>query len=394
MFNEIISSLSDSTRERIKNPFFGAFIISWFLINWDISFTFIWGNIKIDELITRVQNQGFIKLYLLPFTSSFLYIVLGPWIGHCVQILRNKAVIKSKNYKFQQENEILQNKAVIIETEAKNEGLKEKIKIETEFKRKEMELSIKEKEIELEERRNNYKVEKKITELESEKIALEKLKTEYELKSKSLNDKDVEIANKEKTISEYKTNYEKLETEFKSHETIIQQKDQTIEGLNNKLMSLENTFNKQKGTIQAQDKKINDLETQKINLEKQFKVTEKDSFSKISNEGRNNLNGLKWSKEINTNDDDQLIKSSDDERLLTRMKNKIAELLGVEVEQITLDSKFTDDLGADSLDLVELVMAAESALNISIPDEDGEKLVTVRDAYSYFKKLNKEKTLA
>jgi acyl carrier protein len=62
----------------------------------------------------------------------------------------------------------------------------------------------------------------------------------------------------------------------------------------------------------------------------------------------------------------------------------IVEQLGVDEEEVTLESSFVDDLGADSLDLVELVMAFEEAFDIRIPDEDAEKIRTVGDAVAYF----------
>ena len=57
--------------------------------------------------------------------------------------------------------------------------------------------------------------------------------------------------------------------------------------------------------------------------------------------------------------------------------------LDVDDSQVTLDSSFVDDLGADSLDVVELIMALEQEFNIEIPDEDAEKIITVNDAVQY-----------
>ncbi len=57
--------------------------------------------------------------------------------------------------------------------------------------------------------------------------------------------------------------------------------------------------------------------------------------------------------------------------------------LDVDESQVTLDSSFVDDLGADSLDVVELIMALEQEFNIEIPDEDAEKIITVNDAVQY-----------
>lgn len=66
-----------------------------------------------------------------------------------------------------------------------------------------------------------------------------------------------------------------------------------------------------------------------------------------------------------------------------RVKSIIVEQLGVEESQVTDSAKFVEDLGADSLDTVELVMALEEEFSIEIPDEDAEKIATVGDAVSY-----------
>jgi acyl carrier protein len=69
-----------------------------------------------------------------------------------------------------------------------------------------------------------------------------------------------------------------------------------------------------------------------------------------------------------------------------KVKEIIVEQLGVEEGEVTPTTSFVDDLGADSLDTVELVMALEEAFNIEIPDEDAEKIRTVQDAVDYIKK--------
>lgn len=68
-----------------------------------------------------------------------------------------------------------------------------------------------------------------------------------------------------------------------------------------------------------------------------------------------------------------------------KVKEIIMDKLGVEDSQITPEASFTNDLGADSLDIVELVMGFESEFDISIPDEDAEKIGTVGDAVSFLK---------
>jgi acyl carrier protein len=68
-----------------------------------------------------------------------------------------------------------------------------------------------------------------------------------------------------------------------------------------------------------------------------------------------------------------------------RVKEIICEQLGVEEEEVTPRAKFIEDLGADSLDTVELVMAFEEEFSIEIPDEDAEKITTVADAIQYIK---------
>jgi acyl carrier protein len=66
-----------------------------------------------------------------------------------------------------------------------------------------------------------------------------------------------------------------------------------------------------------------------------------------------------------------------------KVRQIIAEQLGVKKEEVTDNAKFVDDLGADSLDTVELVMALEEEFGVEIPDEDAEKLSTVGDALRY-----------
>ncbi len=69
-----------------------------------------------------------------------------------------------------------------------------------------------------------------------------------------------------------------------------------------------------------------------------------------------------------------------------RVKLIIVEQLGVDEGEVTPTASFVDDLGADSLDTVELVMAFEEAFGIEIPDEDAEKIATVKDAIAYIEK--------
>jgi acyl carrier protein len=72
-----------------------------------------------------------------------------------------------------------------------------------------------------------------------------------------------------------------------------------------------------------------------------------------------------------------------------KVKQIIVEQLGVDEAQVDETASFVDDLGADSLDIVELVMAFEEAFDIDIPDEDAEKITTVKEAISYIE--NKKK---
>ena len=74
-----------------------------------------------------------------------------------------------------------------------------------------------------------------------------------------------------------------------------------------------------------------------------------------------------------------------------RVKKIVTEQLGVKEEEITADASFVDDLGADSLDTVELVMALEEEFETEIPDGDAEKILTVKDAVAYIvDRLGKE----
>lgn len=69
-----------------------------------------------------------------------------------------------------------------------------------------------------------------------------------------------------------------------------------------------------------------------------------------------------------------------------RIKSIITEELSVDADAVTDSANFTDDLGADSLDIVELVMAFEDEFGVEIPDEDAEKITTVKDAVDYISK--------
>jgi len=74
-----------------------------------------------------------------------------------------------------------------------------------------------------------------------------------------------------------------------------------------------------------------------------------------------------------------------DDKVEEKIKKIIVENLGVEEDDVVPDAKFVDDLGADSRDTVELVMAFEEAFDIEIPDEDAEKILTVGKAVEYIK---------
>jgi acyl carrier protein len=73
------------------------------------------------------------------------------------------------------------------------------------------------------------------------------------------------------------------------------------------------------------------------------------------------------------------------ENLESKIKEIIIDKLGIEESELTESASFTNDLGADSLDTVELIMEFEKEFNVSIPDEDAEKIGTVGDAISYLK---------
>lgn len=73
------------------------------------------------------------------------------------------------------------------------------------------------------------------------------------------------------------------------------------------------------------------------------------------------------------------------EEILEKIKAIIVEQLGVTDTSVTMEASFIDDLGADSLDIVELVMAIEEEFDIEIPDSDAEKVVTVGDVVDYIK---------
>lgn len=68
-----------------------------------------------------------------------------------------------------------------------------------------------------------------------------------------------------------------------------------------------------------------------------------------------------------------------------KVKEIISNQLGVTMAEVTLDASFVEDLGADSLDTVEMVMSLEEAFNIEIPDDDAQKILKVKDAIDYIK---------
>lgn len=73
------------------------------------------------------------------------------------------------------------------------------------------------------------------------------------------------------------------------------------------------------------------------------------------------------------------------DQILEKVKSIIVDQLGVEEEEVTTEASFIDDLGADSLDIVELIMALEEEFDVEIPDEDAEKISTVGEAVEYIK---------
>ena len=84
------------------------------------------------------------------------------------------------------------------------------------------------------------------------------------------------------------------------------------------------------------------------------------------------------SRKARVNKEEEKVEVSQD-----KVKQIIADQLGVKKEEVTDGAKFVDDLGADSLDTVELVMALEEEFGIEIPDEDAEKMISVGDAIKY-----------
>lgn len=76
--------------------------------------------------------------------------------------------------------------------------------------------------------------------------------------------------------------------------------------------------------------------------------------------------------------------------MFDKLKEIIADKLGVNEDEITMESTFIDDLGADSLDIVELIMSLEEELEMEIPDEDAAEFITVADVVKYIKEHREE----
>lgn len=75
--------------------------------------------------------------------------------------------------------------------------------------------------------------------------------------------------------------------------------------------------------------------------------------------------------------------------MFDKVKEIVVEQLGVDEDAVTMSASFVDDLGADSLDIVELIMAFEEEFNVEIPDAEAEKISTVGDAVDYIKAVKK-----
>ena len=76
--------------------------------------------------------------------------------------------------------------------------------------------------------------------------------------------------------------------------------------------------------------------------------------------------------------------------IFEKVQSIVADQLGVDIKTVTLEAKFAEDLGADSLDTVELVMAIEDKFSIEIPDEDAEKISTLQEAVNFISKVTSE----
>lgn len=79
------------------------------------------------------------------------------------------------------------------------------------------------------------------------------------------------------------------------------------------------------------------------------------------------------------------IKKQEHQDIFNKVRNIVAQQLGVDKQQVTLEAHFANDLGADSLDTVELVMAIEEEFSIEIPDQDAEKISTLNQAVEFIK---------
>lgn len=75
--------------------------------------------------------------------------------------------------------------------------------------------------------------------------------------------------------------------------------------------------------------------------------------------------------------------------MFEKIRDIVVEQLGVDEDKVTMESSFVDDLGADSLDIVELVMALEEAFGVEIPDSEAEKISTIGDVVEYVKNIQK-----
>jgi len=111
-------------------------------------------------------------------------------------------------------------------------------------------------------------------------------------------------------------------------------------------------------------------------------------YTRVYSKARNN-----YSTDINVNETKRTVMQKSDsltkKEVLTKMKEIISEILDVKLEDIKMESRFTEDLGADEISTVELVMKLEKEFHITISDKDANTIITVQDLYDYLIKALK-----
>lgn len=216
---EIIESLRDGAKERIKNPIFGAIFASWIVVNWDIVLLISTSKQDIENIIYTIRNISNFRLCLLPILLGIIYTLINPWGCYFIEKIRNIAFLRSKKDKLELEVKILTAKSDLVEAQTKNELLKDQIVSEMNYEKKSRELEISEKQQSLADNKKRLdETTKKYAEvtasLEMHDAELSEIKKNIQNKVSQLNDLNSAIEGKEQEFKNTEINNPPIQADF------------------------------------------------------------------------------------------------------------------------------------------------------------------------------------